>query len=131
MPYYQCLTITTRISLVVNIIVERLDINGALSILIWVKPLFYLLFLKCEHNQFISFVLNSTTIASVSANINHVPILNGTNFKYWKENIDIILGYMDMDLALRTKQPTTPTTSSTSKDIRHYEKWGNVQGKCF
>jgi len=37
--------------------------------------------------------------------VNSVTILNGTNFKDWKENIEIILGCMDLDLALRTEQP--------------------------
>lgn len=40
MFYYQCLTITTRVPLVVNISVKRLDIDGKLGILRWVMPLF-------------------------------------------------------------------------------------------
>ena len=32
-------------------------------------------------------------------------MLNGTNFKVWKEAVEIVLGCMDLDLALRTKQP--------------------------
>jgi len=48
-------------------------------------------------------------MASVSANINDVSILNRTNFKDSKENIDIILGCMDLDLALKIEQPRTPT----------------------
>ena len=55
--------------------------------------------------------------------MNSILILNGTNFKDWKENIEITLGCIDVDLALRTEQPFTPTTSSTSKDRRDYEKW--------
>jgi len=38
--YYQCLIITTRYPLAVNITVQILDINGALGVLRWVKPLF-------------------------------------------------------------------------------------------
>ncbi|XP_028124904.1 uncharacterized protein LOC114321869 [Camellia sinensis] len=38
----------------------------------------------------------STT--SISANMNNVPMLNGMNFKDWKENILIVLGCMDIDL---------------------------------
>jgi len=55
--------------------------------------------------------------------VNSVPILNGTNFKDWKENIEIILGCMDLDLALKTEQPPTPTVSSTPEDRRDHEKW--------
>ena len=52
-------------------------------------------------------------VASIPANVNYVPILNGANFKDWKENIKIILGCMDLDLALRIEQPPTPTAEST------------------
>ena len=55
--------------------------------------------------------------------MNSVPILNGTNFKDWKENIEIILGCMDLDLTLRIKQPPTPTATSTPKEMRDHEKW--------
>ena len=50
------------------------------------------------------FVLDSVTSAStISANINSIPVLNGTNFKNWKENVMIVLGCMDLDLVLREK----------------------------
>ena len=55
--------------------------------------------------------------------MNSVPILNGTNFKDWKENIEIILGCMDLDLALRTEEPPTPTAESTPEERRDHEKW--------
>ena len=47
--YYQCLNITTRISLAINTIVQRLDINGALDILRWDIPLF-----KCIDDCYVS-----------------------------------------------------------------------------
>lgn len=39
MFYYQCLIITTKVPLLVNIIIKRLDIDGALSTLRHVMPL--------------------------------------------------------------------------------------------
>ncbi|XP_047339673.1 uncharacterized protein LOC124943167 [Impatiens glandulifera] len=48
----------------------------------------------------------NASASSISANVNSIPILNGNNFKYWKENILIILGCMDLDLALRIDRPT-------------------------
>jgi len=62
------------------------------------------------------------SVASVSANVNSVPILNGTNFKDWKENIEIIIGCMDLDLALRTEEPPTSTAESTTEERRDHEK---------
>ena len=58
--------------------------------------------------------------------MNSVPIPNGTNFKDWKENIEIILGCMDLDLALRTEQPPTPTADSTPEERRDHEKWDRL-----
>lgn len=57
----------------------------------------------------------SATIASISPNLNLVSVLNEANFKDWKENIKIVLEYMDLVLALRTNHPASPTKSSTSK----------------
>ena len=47
------------------------------------------------------FVLSSANFATVYANLNFVLVLNGTNFKDWKENVVIVFGCMDLDLALR------------------------------
>ncbi|XP_060966461.1 uncharacterized protein LOC133034928 [Cannabis sativa] len=63
------------------------------------------------------------SVASVSANLNSVPVLNGNNFKDWKENIFIVLGCMDLNLALRMERPASLTDTSTSEQRRIYEKW--------
>lgn len=36
--------------------------------------------------------------------------------------MEIIIGYMDLDLALRMKQPPSPMESSTSRQRKIYEK---------
>lgn len=38
--------------------------------------------------------------SSISANLNNIPVLNGTNFRKWKEHITIVLGCMDLDYAI-------------------------------
>ena len=50
-------------------------------------------------------------------------MLNGTNFKSWKENVLIVLGVLDLDLALRVDQPDPLTHDSTSDQKREMEKW--------
>ena len=50
-------------------------------------------------------------------------MLNGTNFKDWKENILIVLSCMDLDLALRIEQPTSFTDASSPNDRKNFEKW--------
>src|SRR3954463_16324396 len=59
----------------------------------------------------------------ISANANNIPILNGANFKDWKENMLIVLGCMDLDLALRTEYPPSLTAVSTSDQRKDFEKW--------
>ena len=50
-------------------------------------------------------------------------MLNGTNFKSWKENVLIVLGFMDLDLALRVDQLDPLTHESISDQKREIEKW--------
>ncbi|KAL3636439.1 hypothetical protein CASFOL_020986 [Castilleja foliolosa] len=68
----------------------------------------------------ISAMLSASTI---SANTSNIPVLNGNNFKDWKENVLIILGCMDLDLALRIEKPPSLTAASSSDDRRNFEKW--------
>ena len=74
---------------------------------------------------FIFFVLCLVpgSAAIISANINSIPMLNGTNFKSWKENVLIVLGVMDLDLASRVDQPDPLTHESTFDQKREMEKW--------
>uniref|UniRef100_A0A1S3Y7A2 Retrovirus-related Pol polyprotein from transposon TNT 1-94 n=1 Tax=Nicotiana tabacum TaxID=4097 RepID=A0A1S3Y7A2_TOBAC len=65
----------------------------------------------------------NSSAASISANINSIPVLNGTNFKEWKENIMIVLGCMDLDLALRIEQPASLGDTSSSDEKKEMEKW--------
>jgi len=58
------------------------------------------------------FVLIFSDVATTSANMNLVPDLNGTNFKDEQENMQIVLGCMDLDLALRIEKPSSPIDSS-------------------
>ncbi|XP_057958401.1 uncharacterized protein LOC131151166 [Malania oleifera] len=71
------------------------------------------------------FVLHSvtTSAATISANINSIMMLNGSNFKNWKESVMIVLDCMDMDFALRIERPPALTDTSTSKMKRDLERW--------
>lgn len=72
------------------------------------------------------FVIFSTKVATIYANISSVSIHNETNFKDWKENILIVLGCMDLDIAIRTEQPIALTDSSSSDQRSRYEKWDRL-----
>ncbi|XP_057745631.1 uncharacterized protein LOC130963545 [Arachis stenosperma] len=57
---------------------------------------------------------------NVSAQISSIPMLNGSNFKVWKDTVEIVLGCMDLDTTLREEKPT-----STPKNLNEVkiEKW--------
>ncbi|KAL9680173.1 hypothetical protein QQ045_018051 [Rhodiola kirilowii] len=61
--------------------------------------------------------------SSVAANISNVSMLNGTNFKDWKENIMIVLGCMDLYLALREPKTDAITDTSSESDQVYKGTW--------
>ena len=93
---------------------------------------FWFWFLESYVSLFCLFVvLNSAAQnpANITANINSIPMLNGTNFKSWQENLLIILGVMDLDLALRVQSPLPLTDESTWNKIERL-KGGRNQITC-
>ncbi|RVW87003.1 hypothetical protein CK203_043544 [Vitis vinifera] len=61
--------------------------------------------------------------SSISANVINIPVLNGTNFKKWKEHVIIVLGCMDLDYALREDRLPNLTNTSTVEQRVVMEKW--------
>ncbi|XP_074336653.1 uncharacterized protein LOC141673816 [Apium graveolens] len=55
--------------------------------------------------------------------MNSIPVLNGTNFKSWKEKVLLVLGCMDLDYAIRKEQPASLTDESSTTDKLNFEKW--------
>ncbi|CAM8967634.1 unnamed protein product [Rhodiola kirilowii] len=60
---------------------------------------------------------------SVAANLNNIPMLNGTNFEEWKENIKFFLGSMYLDLALREPKSIHLINSRSAFDRYHLRMW--------
>ncbi|KAL0300379.1 UNVERIFIED_CONTAM: hypothetical protein Sangu_3124000 [Sesamum angustifolium] len=63
------------------------------------------------------------TPANITANVNTIPMLNGSNFKLLKENLEIVLGVTDLDLVLSEYSPPALTDKSTSEQKREKERW--------
>ena len=82
-------------------------INFAYYSFVYVSHLVYLFI------YFFVLYLVPGSSANISTNINSIPMLNGTNFKSWKENVLIVLGVMDLDLALQVDQSDPLTHEST------------------
>ncbi|CAN6710655.1 unnamed protein product [Malus baccata var. baccata] len=60
---------------------------------------------------------------TTSLNFTSIETLTGLNFKKWKEDIEILLGLMDLDLALREDKPAELTNTSTAEVRIKFEKW--------
>ena len=71
--------------------------------------------------------ISVASATNVSAQVNSIPMLNETNFKVWKEAVEIVLGCMDFDLALRTERPTSTPEASNEVKI---EKWDRFNRMC-
>ncbi|XP_028965152.1 uncharacterized protein [Malus domestica] len=65
----------------------------------------------------------SSSVNPSSLNLNTVEPLTGVNYRKWKQDLEIVLGVMDWDLALRTEEPPALTDDSTANQKSKYEKW--------
>ncbi|XP_022158724.1 uncharacterized protein LOC111025186 [Momordica charantia] len=64
----------------------------------------------------------------MSTQVNNIPRLNEANFKDWKEDIQIVLWCMDLDLALRVDRPTSIEENPNKVEI---EKWDRSNRMCL
>ena len=71
---------------------------------------------------FLPYLLVTASAANITANMNSIPVLNGTNFKSWKENVLLVLGCMDLDYAIRKERPASLTDESSTTDKLNFEK---------
>ncbi|XP_006589923.1 uncharacterized protein [Glycine max] len=76
---------------------------------------------EVEYRALATATFNIISATNVTAQVNSIPMLNGTNFKVRKEGIEIVLGCMDLDLALRTERPiSTPETSNEGQNTKKF-----------
>ena len=73
----------------------------------------------------------TSSASNINANINSIPMLNGTNFKTWHENLQIVLGVMDLDLALRVSSLARLTVESSFDEKRDIERWEKSNHMCL
>ena len=73
----------------------------------------------------------TSSASNINANINSIPMLNGTNFKTWHENLQIVLSVMDLDLALRVSSPAPHTVESSSDEKKDIERWEKSNRMCL
>ena len=73
----------------------------------------------------------TSSVSNINTNINYIPTLNGANFKTWHENLQIVLGVMDLDLALRVFSPTPLTVKSSSDEKKDIERRDKSNRMCL
>ncbi|KAI5314255.1 hypothetical protein L3X38_043431 [Prunus dulcis] len=56
-------------------------------------------------------------------NFTNIQKLNGSNYKKWKQEIDILLGLLEYDVALREEKPAALTAESTEAEKSHFANW--------
>ena len=72
--------------------------------------------------MFLIFYSALANAANLSAQVNGIPMLNGSNFKIWKENVEIVLNCMESDLALRIERPTSTPENLNEANIEKWER---------
>ncbi|GAV92126.1 UBN2 domain-containing protein, partial [Cephalotus follicularis] len=73
-------------------------------------------------------VVNTTSIANCMSSI---EVLNGSNYKKWRQDLDIVLGILDLDLALREERPELPAVDSSHEVKAKYDKWEKANRMCL
>ena len=84
------------------------------------KLFYHILFyapINCEYIIYL-LILCSIGLAQISENLNSIPKLNGSNFKIWKESLEILLGCMDLDLALRNDELASTKEQLNASNIK-------------
>ena len=66
------------------------------------------LFVLCEYF--------SAKITDLTADISSIPMLTGSNYMDWKDNLEIILRCLDLDIALQEAKPFVPVATSSKKE---------------
>ncbi|CAN6721625.1 unnamed protein product [Malus baccata var. baccata] len=66
-----------------------------------------------------------------SLNFSNIETLTGSNYKKWKEDLEIALGMMDFDLALREDKPAALTDASTADHRLNAKEFFDAIGNKF
>ncbi|XP_078447017.1 uncharacterized protein LOC144715886 [Wolffia australiana] len=64
-----------------------------------------------------------SNISNICTNVNSIPMLDGSNFKKWKEFVTLYLDAMDLGYALRNDQPKGIKDSSVVEEKNVYDTW--------
>ncbi|RDY02216.1 hypothetical protein CR513_14362, partial [Mucuna pruriens] len=95
------------------------------TIIVW-QDLSPTLIVLCMFN--VLFSIAATGVVNISAQINSIPMLNGMNFKVWKEVVVIVLDCMDLYLAFRVEKTILTLDNLQEAKIK---KWKRSNRMCL
>jgi gag-polypeptide of LTR copia-type len=73
----------------------------------------------------------STKITDLTAGINNITMLTDSNYKEWKDTLEIILGCLDLDIALQQAKPHVPVADSPDNVQNAHARWIRSNRLCL
>jgi gag-polypeptide of LTR copia-type len=73
----------------------------------------------------------STKITDLTAGINNITMLTDYNYKEWKDTLEIILGCLDLDIALQQVKPHVPAADSPDNVQNAHARWIRSNRLCL
>jgi hypothetical protein len=58
-------------------------------------------------------------------------MLTGSNYKEWKDTVEIILGCLDLDIALQQDKPPVPAADSPENVQNTHARWMRSNRLCL
>jgi hypothetical protein len=66
-----------------------------------------------------------------SAKITDLTMLTGSNYKEWKDTLEIILECLDLDIVLQQAKPPVPTADSPDNVQNAHARWMKSNHLCL
>jgi len=67
---------------------------------------------------------------SMNNTVNKIEPLNGNNYKRWKEDIELALGLLDIDMAINEDEPVL-NDESTNEEKAYHKEWTKANRKAL
>jgi hypothetical protein len=73
----------------------------------------------------------SAKIIDLTVGINSIMMLTGSNYKEWKDTLEIILGCLSLDIALQQAKPSMLVEGSSENVQNAHARWMRSNRLCL
>jgi hypothetical protein len=73
----------------------------------------------------------SAKITDLTVGINSILMLTGSNYKEWKDTLEIILECLDLDIVLQQAKPLVPAADSPENVQNAHARWMRSNCLCL